>query len=80
MLNFSKYFVMKSMRNEESIKTLKAVNKLIEAIDENQQLTDLIDTIRDNLLAQNHIFMMIDGIEDEIEQEMLEIADICSEM
>lgn len=82
LFEVSKHFVMKAVRNEETIKILKTlVSDLAKIGHENYGLiSNIIDTIADNYAAQNHVFTMIENLDEEIQLEIETIAKHCRQV
>jgi hypothetical protein len=81
LFDLSKYFLLKAARNEESIKTLKAVviGLLQSDMDNMQMVVSMVETIADNYRAQNHVLTTIEQVDKEIEDEMRSVARFCNE-
>jgi len=79
LFEVSKYFVIKAVRNEETIKMLKTLVSDLAKVgyDNYDFISNVIDTIADNYAAQNHVFMMIENLDEEIQMEIETIAKYC---
>ncbi|XP_070507523.1 interaptin-like [Chironomus tepperi] len=80
LFEVSKHFIKKAIRNEETIKMLKNVVSDLALLeyDNYNLISSVIDTIADNYAAQNHVFTMIENLDDEIQKEIDTIAKYCT--
>ncbi|KAG5666814.1 hypothetical protein PVAND_014824 [Polypedilum vanderplanki] len=81
LFELSKYFLLKAVRNEESIRTLKAVViELLKSDIENIEIiVSMVEAIADSYKSQNHILTAIREVDKEIEDEIKTVAKFCNE-